>query len=87
MSLIFDRFKTRKDAEKFAARVTAKFSLHAAVYDSQEESNKVDVFPFQLTAPIVLVERPDPHTDDSAYSVEESVEQLVEKFHGEYAGT
>ena len=36
MSLIFDSFKSRSDAEKFATHVTKTFKRETVVYDSQE---------------------------------------------------
>jgi hypothetical protein len=41
MSLIFDSFKSRSDAEKFATHVTKTFKRETVVYDSQEESQAI----------------------------------------------
>jgi hypothetical protein len=72
MCLIFDRFKTRKDADAFAASVTEKYGRKTSVYDTQaasegvnggnpfvesEDSELHDIFPWALEPPIVLVER------------------------------
>lgn len=77
--LIFDSFPDHTAADHFAQEVTARFGLWAAVFQSQDESNEVDPFPFVLLPPIVLVAR------DRAK--EEAVEQLVEKHEGRFAGT
>jgi hypothetical protein len=115
MALIFDRFKTRKKAEAFAAHVRETYKRKASVYDSQEASqgpnggfpkdNDVevyDIFPYELTAPIVLVERfheqidsaifNDPsklrkYIDEGQPDTESFIENDVEKFGGVFAGT
>ena len=78
--LIFDKFPSSLKAETFAEHVRLKHGLSASVFDSQEESNKVDIFPFALNPPIVLVERADGKT-------EVTVENLVVAFDGTFAGT
>lgn len=52
--LIFHRFESVHVARNFMIRVLPAASR---LYMSQEESNKVDPFPYVLTPPIVLVER------------------------------
>jgi len=47
-----------------------------------DSENVYDVFPWQLDAPIVLVER-----IDEGYTQEELIEADVEKFAGVFAGT
>ena len=94
MALIFDSFKTRKDAEKFAATVMKKHGLRANVYDSQQESEPKDIteifgdpykngvkddFPYRLVPPIVLVERSE--------STDDAVGDLVEQYGGVFVGT
>lgn len=79
--MIFDNFPARKDAEAFAAHVKAEFGRDATVYDSQADSNKVDVFPFRLEPPIVLVQRLDDHDG------EDDVEESAVRFKGQFAGT
>ena len=87
--MIFDQFPSRKQAEAFAAYVKAEFRKDAQVFDSQKESNKVDIFPFQLFPPIVLVERYDDEDDDwmTKARKEEKIHKLVEQFEGTFAGT
>lgn len=75
--LIFDSFSSREDAELFVKEVTKKFQLSAKVYDSQEESDKDDIF--------VLVERPNPKIYD-AEKIERDLEKFVDRFGGEFAG-
>jgi len=79
--LIFDSFPNALKAETFADHVRMKHGLSANVYDTQEDSNKVDAFPWKLNAPIVLVQRDD---DDN---LERQVENLVIAFDGRFAGT
>lgn len=78
--LIFDSFPSVLKAETFADHVRMKHGLSANVYDSQEESNAVDPFPFELVAPIVLIER----TEEKK---EKEVVLLVVAFDGKFAGT
>lgn len=95
MALIFDSFRTREDAEKFAATITKKYRVRANVYDTQQESEPKDIseifgpdpyrngvkddFPFRLIPPIVLVERSE-KTDDA-------VSAFGEQYGGRFAGT
>ena len=74
--LIFDSFPSRDAAERFASAT----GLSATVHDSQEESNRIDLFPFVLHPPIVLVERAG---DDE----EHGLDLLVEAYNGKFAGT
>jgi hypothetical protein len=80
--LIFDGFGSRVKAEKFAKVVTEKLKRSATVYDSQEQSNVVDPFPFQLFPPIVLVERLELGDEQEA-----EIEDLVMRFGGTFACT
>lgn len=84
--LIFDSFKNEDDARRFAADVTAKHGLATTFCSSQEEADSHDPFPFQLTPPIVLVERPDLDAPDHE-AKEDAVEKLVEDYGGNFAGT
>lgn len=78
--LIFDRFKDKEQAKNFAAAVSSKFKLKCHVCDSHEEANKIDVFPFELDPPIVLVER-------ASEKTESGVTNLAKEFGGTFAGT
>lgn len=99
--LIFHRFKSRESAERFAITVKNTFNLGATIHASQEESNQIDPFPFQLEPPIVLVERPlkeilsseealarfRREKPDPERELEAKVETFVTRFGGVYAGT
>jgi hypothetical protein len=80
--LIFDGFGSRKKAEDYAKTVKEKYKRSAMVYDSQEQSNAVDPFPFHLSPPIVLVERL-----EIGDELEDEIENLVQEFGGTFAGT
>lgn len=78
--LIFDGFDSRFQAETFSTTVAAQYGLAATVYDTQDQSDAVDIFPYTLDPPIVLVQR-------AAPKLEARVEVLVERFGGRFAGT
>lgn len=78
--LVLDSFPSYEQANAFASMVRKKFGLRITVCDSQIESDMVDPFPFELTPPIVLVER-------TEGEVEDAIERSVGKFHGRFAGT
>lgn len=79
--LIFDHFPDRLQAVGFASHVRATTGRDARVYNSQDESNAVDPYPFVLVPPIVLVSRV------GKWSDEEYIELAVTRFGGEFAGT
>jgi hypothetical protein len=96
MCMIFDNFPTREQADNFAAEIKQRFFCRVDVFGSQEDmetpapaafggnrDSKLlwDVFPFQLTAPIVLVDR------DGDYTQELQIEKAVVLFGGTFAGT
>jgi hypothetical protein len=87
MCLIFDQFPSRNQAEAFAKATTKNFGLNATVYDSQEESNRIDPFPFHLEPPIVLVDRPWLRDCEKSLAIEAAVEKTVGDYKGEFAGT
>jgi hypothetical protein len=80
--LICDGFGSRERAEEFAVAVMEKYNRAATVYDTQEQSNVVDPFPFQLSPPIVLVERL-----AIGDELEPDIEDMVHSFGGDYVGT
>jgi hypothetical protein len=82
--LIFHKFKSRRKAEAYADAVTAKYKRWTNVYDTQEESNEVDPFPFLLRPPIVLVDR---LGVDDDLETELEIEQFVKDYGGKFAGT
>lgn len=79
--MIFDRFPTPADAEFFAVAAREQTNEAIIVCHNQEEFEKHDVFPWELDYPVVLVPRLD------GIGNERVVEDLVEKFAGEFAGT
>lgn len=87
MSMIFDSFPDRDAAERFAAGVKRIHNREAVVFDTVAESDAHDVFPFDLTPPIVHVERLYPIWDEKNMEAEQAIEQLVQEFGGEFAGT
>src|SRR5690348_7069081 len=76
--LIFDKFPTRQAADDFAADVARDFQLKTEVYDDSEEAFAADPGSYNLTAPVVHVER----CDD-----EDPILERVEVFGGEFVGT
>ena len=78
--LIFDHFPTRAKASAFAEAHGGK------VYDSQEESDKVDPFPSELVPPIVLVRNATDDDNRDAYD-DNKIIKSVKKFGGDFAGT
>lgn len=82
MSLIFDKFPNRAQAEAFGAYVTLRFARVVRVFDTQTEADEHDPFPFYLVPPIVHVER----THDG-FQLEDEIERSVAQFGGSFAGT
>lgn len=81
MSLIFDQFKSREHADKFALDVKQRFGLGTQVFTTEEEAFQHDPFPFDLQAPIVHVDR----SEDAG--VERYVERWATHYGGVFAGT
>lgn len=94
--LIFHNFTDEAKAREFVAAATKEFQRNAwfcwndceYIFAEGQQPDEtafirgaLDVFPFVLTRPIVCVER----NDD--YSGESPVEERVEAFGGEFAGT
>ncbi len=75
MSLIFDSFPDLHQAEAFAAQHNGK------VFGSQYDSNKVDIYPYALIPPIVLVNRQATTRDETA------IINMVVGYGGKFAGT
>ena len=80
MSMIFDGFKTRDDAEKFVKSIETRFGLEGTVYDTVEASDAADPFPFELRPPIAHIPRAEEWT-------EKQIEQSAKPFGGVFAGT
>ena len=82
--MIFDSFPSREKAEEFAGWVRIRFKRKTKVCTSQDESDKVDPFPCELTPPIVLVTRVWKY---GTHLYEEDVVASVQRFGGSFAGT
>lgn len=85
--LIFDKFNSRENAEKFAEAVKKEYGREVFIYDTREAFNAVDMFPLELFPPIVCVERLITDDDESEIKIELEIEQIVDNFNGEFAGT
>lgn len=79
--LIFDHFESVELATKFAKHVEATFGRKAHVCETEEEFDRLQLFPFRITLPVVLVERAE--TDD----VEDNIKKRVRHFGGSFVGT
>jgi hypothetical protein len=100
--LIFDRFPNEENAREFMAAITKEFGLTAHFARSEDgylfrENQKaneeapmrgaLEVFPFELKPPIVLIERPQASQGGNKSEIESKVGDRVRMFGGEYAGT
>jgi hypothetical protein len=74
MSLIFDSFPTRQQAEAFAS------AENGQVFDTEEAAQEADPFPYPLTPPIV-------HTPRAGLDEERATELAVQEFGGRFVGT
>ena len=81
--LIFDQFPSYAHAIDFAHKVRTDHTRETIVCRNQKQSNAIDLFPFRLRAPIVLVTR----SDDIGDEAEQQIEALVTQYHGTFAGT
>lgn len=79
--MIFDRFGDLREASKFAVAVHETEGLNVCVYTSVDDACTADPFPFELTGPIVHVDRSDEP------GIEERIRALVTTFGGSFAGT
>ena len=86
MSLIFDGFKTRCQAERFAAATEKRFNLHAYIPEDRADSMKHDPFPFELGEHIVHIDRP-PFGLEGSQRIEFRIIASVTRFGGAWAGT
>ncbi len=74
--LNFDSFPSKYEAEMFAESVRKKFKLSTYICDTQKEADAIDLCPYHLYPPIVLVEK--------AHDVDDLV-KVVAKFKGQLA--
>lgn len=101
--LIFDSFPSVEQAEAFRVAVRDTWpELQSWLYDSNAAAQERELFPGELEPPIVHVERPWSGDDDAieyarsqgfandaqtAAEIESEIEELVDDFGGEFAGT
>jgi hypothetical protein len=98
--LIFDRFATVARAHDFGTEVGKRYRLETITTTHRRDD--LDPFPFNLTPPIVYVERPYDGDDNeiernreegvgndeaTAAEIEHEIEALVKDFGGVFAGT
>jgi len=83
--LIFDRFQKPKNAERFARAATETSGLPSVVCRDYKEFDRHEVFPFELSFPVALVERAD--LCDEGFRAEENLIRMVSFFGGRFAGT
>jgi len=79
--LIFDRFKSREQALAFQRHVEIAFARKTWFCETHEEADEIDLFPFRLYPPIVLVDRWADREE------EREIERSVQAFDGRFAGT
>jgi hypothetical protein len=89
MSLIFDRFPSRKKAENFAAFIEGKYGLKGQIFEDETAAMVHEPFPYKLDPSIVHIDRPgDDHLEvEDILKIEEAVEAEVRAFGGTFAGT
>jgi hypothetical protein len=94
MSMVFDNFATRADAEAFVAAVKARFDLDGQTFATDHDSYADDPGPFTRRPYIAHVDRVpvgiehDEATDIAlAVVAEERVEEFAAEFGGEFIGT
>lgn len=81
MSLIFDGFPGYASADAFGFACYQRFGRTYDLYRDADVAADCALFPYVLTAPVVLVER---RSDDAE---EAEIEAFVEEFGGRFAGT
>jgi hypothetical protein len=81
---IFDSFPDRLSADCFASDARCCGPWHAQSMAFDERRDDVDPFPYQLTPPVVYVDRP---ADAEDGELEKVLTQLAEGRGGRFAGT
>lgn len=81
MSHIFDDFPSRAKADSFAVHIEQSTGRSAEVYD--ERRDDLDPFPYELTPPVVYVDRHDVEPDGT----DDVLTDAASRFGGRYAGT
>lgn len=91
--LIFDSFPDKEAAQGFAIMIQERYERVTTVHETQEDAHTYlllhcDCFPFGLFSPIVIVERdPQWFEKEGEIKKEREMRELVQEFHGEFAGT
>jgi hypothetical protein len=86
VSLIFNKFPSRKAAELFVTAIQKDFGLDGQVFDDEESAFEHDMFPFRLKPPIVHIDRID-FDRPGHLEIQDQVIERVTDFRGEFAGT
>jgi len=81
--LIFDQFKSVRDADAFAVHVRDTFGRGARTCATQAEAEEHEAFPFELRGPVVLVER----DKATGPQIEHAIKADVKRFGGKFSGT
>lgn len=79
--MIFDKFPSLAEAERFAVAAKEQTSELSIICRNWEEFDRHEAYPFEVHFPAVLVPRMDSIED------EELLEELVLPFGGEFSGT
>ena len=88
MALIFDRFNSQQDAERFVAKLKVVMpERQATVYLDAEKASSAACFPFELDIPVVLVTRLSNLESPNYIAQETQVTSIANEFGGEFAGT
>ena len=90
MSLIFDAFPTLDNARDFVTAVQQQFGLEGQVFATTAEANAHDPFLFELTPPIVHIDRGRDQGGvwvDATADIEAQIEVRANNFAGRFAGT
>jgi hypothetical protein len=81
--LIYDSFPIESKAREFAAHILATTGREVIVCLTEEEAREHDLFPFNVTPPIVMVGR-----DRNDYDGEKHITEIaISVYGGEFAGT
>jgi hypothetical protein len=81
--LVFHRFKNGAIAERFAKAATQASGLRSVVCRNHRKFDAHEVFPFELSFPVALVDRAEMDEE----TTETAVIKLVSSFGGQFAGT
>jgi hypothetical protein len=80
MSLIFE-FSGMRQAKSFVRLVKNRFGLKGKTFEDAEKAEAAACFPFQLCAPVALIDRAE------TTEIELAIENLAEESGGKFVGT